>query len=338
MFKNNKRWASVIAILFLTLDLLLLYFIKYRNQELSILEFRFSTTGNILNILFFIISAVTIIIYSFSTRIQYDKKLLLTFTVVITSLLIIASISTFINFPASRIYIFDHPLNRILISALFFIYQFSLILFITFLWLKILGTENIILTSIIDSIIVMIGLLIFTFLFSNLQRTGLNTFNPQIKGKSVAVVLGAAVWSHNKPSPSLKARLEKAIELYRDSVVNHIQLTGGNAPGELSEARAAFNFLLKKGINPEKIWIEEKTTSTSEQIHFIGNELIKKKKIKNIILISAPYHLMRAVEICKFYNIKVYTAASDIIMSTDSKIYNNIRESVALLAFWLFAL
>lgn len=338
MFKENKRWASIIVIILLVLDLLLLFFIKYKNQDLSISQFRFSIIGNILNILFFLISVITVVIYSLSRQIQYSRRMLLSLIEIVSTILIIASISTVFNFPVSRIYVFDHPLNRILIGALFFIYQYAQIFFIIYLWLKILGTENIILTAVVDSLLIIIGLLIFTFFYSSLQEKGLNPYIPQMKGTNVAVVLGAAVWSHNQPSPSLKARLDKSLELYKESVVNYIQLTGSNAPGELSEARVAFNYLIKKGINPDSIWIEEKTTSTSEQIHFIKNDLIKKKKIKNIILISAPYHLTRAKEICKFYNIKVYTAASDITMSNDSKIYNNLRESVALLAFWLFAL
>ena len=338
MFKKNKRWISIIVITLLVLDLLFLFFIKYKNQDLSLTQFRFTNTGNFLNLLFFIVSVITIIIYSFSRRIRYNGKLLLYFALIITAILIVASVSSVINYSMSGIYIFNHPLHRILTGALFFIFQFAQIFFIIYLLLKILGTENIILTTAVDSVLVIIGLLIFTYLFSSLQQKDLNTYNSGIKGNNVAVVLGAAVWSHNQPSPSLKARLDKAIELYKDSVVSYIQLTGSNAPGELSEARVAYNYLLKRGINSDRIWIEEKTTSTSEQIHFIKKELIKKKKIKTIVLISAPYHLMRAEEICKFYNIKVYTASSDITMSANSKIYNNVRESVALLAFWLFAL
>ena len=336
MFKENKRWISIIAIILLVFNIFLLFLIKYANQNLSLKQFRFFNTGNILDFIFFITAVVTIIIYTFTRRVRYEGRLVLYFTLSITAILIIASISTVLNFPVSGIYIWNHPLNRILIGALFFIFQFAQILFIIYLWLKIFNTENMKITAVVDSVLVIIGLLIFAYLFSILHEE--DFFYKKVKGKNVAVVLGAAVWSHNKPSPSLKARLDKAIELYKDSVVNYIQLTGSNAPGELSEARVAFNYLIKKGINPEQIWIEEKTTSTSEQIHYIKYELIKNKKIKNIILISAPYHLMRAREICDFYNIKVYTAASDIIMSNRSKIYNNIRESVALLAFWLFAL
>ena len=147
MFYINKRWASIIVIIFLMFDLLLLFFIKYNNQDLSLIQFRFSKTGNILNLLFFLVSVVTIIIYSSIKRVQYNRKMLINFAIIISAILIIASVSTVFNFPVSRIYILDHPLNRIIIGGLFFIFQFAEILFIIYLWLKILGTENVILTS-----------------------------------------------------------------------------------------------------------------------------------------------------------------------------------------------
>lgn len=336
MFNKNKRWISIFVIALLIIDLFFLFLIKYANQDLPLTQFRVTNTGNILNLLFFIVSAVIIAVYTFSRRAGYNGRLLIYFASIITIILIIASLSTVINISIDGIYIFNHPLHKIITDALFFIYQYAQVFFIIFLLLKILGTENIILTTAVDSVLVIIGLLIFAYLFPGSKQK--DAYNHSKKGNNVAVVLGAAVWSHNQPSPSLKARLDKAIELYRDSVISYIQLTGSNAPGELSEARVAFNYVIKKGINPERIWIEENTTSTSEQIHFIKKKLMKNKKIKTIILISAPYHLIRAEEICKFYNIKVETAASDIIMSSHSKIYNHVRESIALLAFWLFAL
>ncbi len=338
MLRNNKKWVIVIVTTLLLLNLFFIYVIKYKNQNLSLSQFRFFLVGNILNLIFIVILIIAVIFYSIKKSIRFNGFLLITFSIIISLLLIIASISTIIPLPAFKIYIFAHPFNRIIIGALFFIYQFAQIILITYLWLVIFRTENPIISSIIDSIIIFTGLFIFTFLYSNFQKSNLNSLNSKMKGKSVAVVLGAAVWSHNKPSPSLEARVNKAVELYKDSIVDQIQLTGSNAPGELSEARVAFNYLLKKGIDPKNVWLEEKTTSTSEQIHFIKNDLIKKRKVNNIILISAPYHLARVEQICKFYNIKAYDEASDIIMSTDNKIYNYARESIALLAFWLFAL
>ncbi len=334
----SKKWSSTLVVVLLILNLLFLFLIKYKNQNLSISEFRIQVIGNILNLFFIIILIIGILVYSTRRSIKYNGKMLIWFAITISLLLLIAYICTIIPISRSNLYIFYHPLNRIISGAVFFIYQYTLIFFITFIWLKVFETENLFLTSLVDSVIILIGLLIFAFLFSFLKKIDLEYPKLNSNGKNVAVVLGAAVWSHNIPSPSLQSRIEKAIELYNKGIVNQIQLTGSNAPGELSEARVAFNYLLRKGIDPVNIWIEEKTTSTSEQIHFIRDELIKKKRINNIILVSAPYHLARAEEICKFYNIKTYLVASDIFMSKEGKIYNSGRESIALLAFWLFAI
>ena len=338
MLRNNKKWVIAIVTILLLLNLFFIYFIKYKNQQISLSQFRFFLIGNIINLIFIVLLIIAVIFYSLKRSIKFNGLLLITFSVIISSLLVIASLSTIIPIPASKVYFFAHPLNRIIIGALFFIYQFSQIMFITYLWLLVFRTENPVISAIIDSVIIFIGLFIFTFLYSNSQKDIPNSSIPKPEGKSVAVVLGAAVWSHNKPSPSLEARVNKAVELYKDSLVDQIQLTGSNAPGELSEARVAFNYLLKKGVDPGKVWLEEKTTSTSEQIHFIKNDLIRKRKVNNIVFISAPYHLARVQQICRFYNVKAYYEASDIIISTDNKIYNYIRESIALLAFWLFAL
>ena len=53
--------------------------------------------------------------------------------------------------------------------------------------------------------------------------------------KNIAVVLGAAVWSGNIPSPTLSSRVDKALELLEQGFVGKIVFTGGKAPGELPE-------------------------------------------------------------------------------------------------------
>ena len=63
-----------------------------------------------------------------------------------------------------------------------------------------------------------------------------------------------------------------------------------------------------------------------------------KSGINEIIVVSDSYHLPRILEISKFYNIEVKVAASKKVLDFDSRLYNRIRESVALIIFWSFAL
>jgi vancomycin permeability regulator SanA len=340
MAQKGKKLVTAVIIITLILNLVILFFIKYKNQGLYISQFRWSTIGNLLNLVFTSLLIICILIYSAKKSIDYNAAVLIWFTVIISTLLIISSVITMIPIKQSGIYILDHPLNKFVAGALFFLFQFVQIFFMVYISLEIFGSESsrvqIILSAIVDSVIIFFGLLIFAYLFSYLNKDKKENLYPE--NNSIAVVLGAAVWSHNKPSPSLEGRAEKAIELYQKGIVDKIQVTGSNAPGELSEARVAFNYLIKKGVEPEKVWIEDKTTSTEEQIHFIKEELILNRRINNIIIISDSYHLPRVEEICKFYNIKIRVAASDFKLDFDSRIYNYIRESVALFTFWLFAL
>ena len=148
----------------------------------------------------------------------------------------------------------------------------------------------------------------------------------------------AAVWSGNNPSPSLSARVDKAIELYNNGYTGKILLTGGNAPGELSESEVAFNYAKKMGMDTTKIFMEQATTSSSEQIKFIKSNLVTNKNINDIIIISDSYHLPRILEISKFYNIDLKVASSKLQYNFQNKLYNKFRESLALVVFWSFAL
>jgi vancomycin permeability regulator SanA len=154
---------------------------------------------------------------------------------------------------------------------------------------------------------------------------------------NVAVVLGAAVWSNNQPSPSLAARVDKALELLADKKVNSIYLTGSNAPGELTESEVALRYIQKKKNITSNIFTETETTSTNEQVRFIKQKLYSDPQKKNIIVISDSYHLVRVLEISKFHNIQIQVAASELSLSFEKAFYFKMREALALTVFWFFA-
>jgi uncharacterized SAM-binding protein YcdF (DUF218 family) len=136
----------------------------------------------------------------------------------------------------------------------------------------------------------------------------------------------------------LASRVEKAYELYKQGYVNKIQVTGGNAPGELSEAEVSFLYLKRKGVNMNDVWLEKKTTNTAEQVRYVKEELINKKRLSDIIFVSNSYHVTRIYEICSFCNVKAGIQPSNLDLNFDSNIYYKVRESIALLVFWFFAL
>jgi len=92
------------------------------------------------------------------------------------------------------------------------------------------------------------------------------------------------------------------------------------------------------GMATINISLEQKTTSSSEQIQFIRSKLVLDENVKDIIIVSDSYHLPRVLEISRFYNISIKVASSKLQLDFKSKLYYKIRESLALVVFWYFAL
>lgn len=158
------------------------------------------------------------------------------------------------------------------------------------------------------------------------------------KKADAGVILGAAVWGGNRPSPVLRERINKGYEIYQKKFVPKLVLTGGGSPNEMSEADVERNELKKYGVEDKNLIVEVKSNSTIEQIRFVRDKCYRKFNWSRIILISDNFHLFRSTEICKFNNMNVDCIASDTPLSTESVINFCIKESIALLFFWIFGI
>ncbi len=336
---KNRGIISSLVILILLLDQLFLFYIKYENQGLELSNFSFLYLGNILNIIFTLAAILGVIFYSIKVKKDFKAVFLISFSITLSILLLISFISTKISLPLPNVYFLDHPLKKIAVGFLFSVYQYFQFLFIGIVWFQLLGgKELIVLRAIVNSAALVMILLFFAFLFINLKKNDNKKIPPKKHSINVAVVLGAAVWPHNAPSPSLAARADKAVELLREGIVNKIQLTGSNAPGELSEAEVAYNYIRSENVDTSQIWVENKTVSTAEQVQYIKEHILTKKNIGNIFIVSDSYHLARVKEMCRFYKIKVGLATSDLKLNFQHNLYYKMKESIGLLVFWFFGL
>ncbi len=331
--------VSICVIIILLCDLSFLFFIKYNNQGLQLSNFNLLLIGNIINLIFTVIAVIGVILYAIKMKSGFNSRFLLYFVLFLSLVLLIAEAATKLSLPLPNVYFLDHPLQLIFIGAIFSFYQYMQFLFIGIIWANLLGgKELVILRAIVNSAGLVMLFLVFAFVYINLKKVSDNKFMPDKNSIDAAVVLGAAVWPHNAPSPSLAARADKAVELYKKKIVDKIQLTGSNAPGELSEAEVAYNYIKIEGVDTSDIWMETKTVSTAEQIRFIKNYILTKNDIGRVIIVSDAYHLTRVREMCKFYRIKADVAASDLKLSFQHNLYYKLKESIALLVFWFFAL
>lgn len=340
MLKNkiNSAAKPILILFIIILDLIFLYFIKYNNQSLSISEFNLGNIGNLINLIIYVILLISLSVLYINKNQFWDNKYIAAVFFINQILIVSAYISAMVVLPFSSYYYLGQNGNRLFIGLIFTLYQFTFFITLFLVWLNILKIKNyIFLRAAVYSAILMSIILVISFLFILSTEPGYKNQNIMSNKDNVAVVLGAAVWSDNKPSPSLAARVDKSIEMLNSRIVKEIYLTGSNAPGELSEAEVALKYIKMKGIDSSEIFLEKETTSTNEQIQFIKKKILSKPE-KNVIVISDSYHLVRVKEISKFHNIKIEVTPSELSLSFKSALYNKIREALALTVFWFFAI
>lgn len=110
------------------------------------------------------------------------------------------------------------------------------------------------------------------------------------------IVLGAKV-NGTSPSFSLNDRIGAAERYLKAHPNTTAVLSGGQGPDEqISEAKCMYDQLTARGIPAERLWLEDKATSTWENLNY-SLELIEEKtgsRPTKIGLISSEYHLFRA--------------------------------------------
>lgn len=336
---SKKIFIAAAITILLVFQLIFLYFIKYNNQLLSISDISLSNIGNIFNLVTFSLLIIGIIIYSFQKNNKLLVRKILFFILVSTLFLFGAYFSTVTTMPFEQIYFLGQHGNKLFTGLLFILYLTIFLIFVSYIWLSIFGRNKfLILQSLIISILVLLAVILFAFYYVSVSDPKIDNEKILESKDNIAVVLGAAVWSKNKPSPILAARVEKSIELLENNLVGRIKLTGSNAPGELSEAEVAYNYAISLNADSTKMSIENKTTSTNEQIIFIRENLLSQENVNQVIVISDDFHLVRIDEISRFNNIKIYAVSSDLKLSFENDIYNRLRESIGLFFFWFFAI
>lgn len=111
---------------------------------------------------------------------------------------------------------------------------------------------------------------------------------------SAIVVMGAAQWN-GKPSPVLAARLDHAAELYQQGKAGTIIVTGGKQAGDrVTQGFAGYDYLRRKGVPDSAIKVEVGGTNTFEELSASALIVRNAGLGDDVIVVSDPYHLMRA--------------------------------------------
>ncbi len=115
------------------------------------------------------------------------------------------------------------------------------------------------------------------------------------------IILGAGLVGENL-SYTLRSRVDAAINYYNSNPECVILASGGQGEDEaVTEAYAIQKYMLEKNIPPEKILVEEKSTSTKENFLFskkILDEYFESKEY-SVLFVTSDFHLLRSSFFCK---------------------------------------
>ena len=145
----------------------------------------------------------------------------------------------------------------------------------------------------------MVGVFVVSFIFVESLIIFHRTQEPS--PSDVVIVLGAGLLG-DKPSWILENRLDCAAE-YLQSYPNTIAVvSGGKGSGETAtEASAMKKYLVEKGVSPERVMMEDKSSTTVENFKFSKKMLDEKLGVNNysVSYITNKFHVYRAGLIAK---------------------------------------
>lgn len=177
--------------------------------------------------------------------------------------------------------------------------------------------------------ILCIGLLIFGITEAIIIRA---SFGAPEAAADYLLVLGAKVSRNGRPSLALKNRIDAAYDYLTAHPDAVAILSGGQGSDEpVTEAKCMFDELTAMGIDPQRLWLEDQSTSTWENLKFTL-ALIEEKTgatPDRIALLSNEFHLYRAGLFAKQFGLETLGVPAKTTLPV-LKINYFIREAIAV--------
>ena len=171
-------------------------------------------------------------------------------------------------------------------------------------------------------------LLSLSYLLIVFFQVWLNSARDQARPVDAIVVLGAAQWD-GVPSPVLEARLEKALKLYEEGFSPIIVTTGSKQTGDrFTEAYAGLTYLLERSVPESSILVVVDGNNTFESLSATANVLTDRGIGNKVILVSDPYHALRAKEIAREVGLQAWFSPTDLSSSFSQLIRETAGTSV----------
>ena len=153
------------------------------------------------------------------------------------------------------------------------------------------------------------------------------------------IVLGAGAFD-DYISPVFRERIDHGIRLYESGFADYIIFTGGYPEGSTkSEAAAAKEYALERGIPDEAIFTEEISRTTDDNLRY-AKEIMDENGFETAIIVSDPLHMKRAMFLAKDHGISAVSSPTPTTMyqSFKTQLPFLIRETAFYMGYRLVCL
>lgn len=156
-------------------------------------------------------------------------------------------------------------------------------------------------------------------------------------GERAIIVLGAGL-RRDTPSDLLRRRLDAAYDAWLRDPEALIAVTGGQGAGEtIPEGVAMARYLKEKGVPENQLVVEQKSTSTEENLLF-ARELLAQRGVdasQPVAVVTNAFHCYRArgyARLVGFEDVRSVPAS----IGANSVLPCYLREAFAVLYYWVF--
>jgi uncharacterized SAM-binding protein YcdF (DUF218 family) len=186
-------------------------------------------------------------------------------------------------------------------------------------------------------VVPMIALLLFlAVLFFLYQQVDARAKIDGVRRVDAIIVLGSAVWQGERASPSLYARTQHAIALYRAGYAPALILCGGLGGNPPSEAEVMRRLAASAGVPADALLLDDQSHSTEENLAH-AKALMDARGWHSALIVSDPFHLLRAELIARDLGIDAYGSGamdSPTYTAPQLHVWYTAREALALVWYY----
>jgi len=151
------------------------------------------------------------------------------------------------------------------------------------------------------------------------------------------VVLGAAQFN-GEPGGVFEARLQHAVDLWKEGLAPYLIVTGGKLPADITtEAATARAWAIANGVPDEAILDEDRGRNTLESLDNVAG-ILRTHQLHRVVFVSDRTHMLRVLRMAKDLGIVAFgspTTTSPTDLEADRRWKSIAHELAGLAAYYV---